>query len=130
MRQLSDQAKAYTSTDTSNFKYAGNPHSTPVAEIQETPETITLRMELFEVEPQKLYIKISSEAVSIHGERKLQTKQNTRSADCINLCHDSFQHVIPLPARIQNHQAYAEFKDGVLYLSLPKIRKGKTRLLG
>ncbi|HIK14681.1 MAG TPA: Hsp20/alpha crystallin family protein [Leptolyngbyaceae cyanobacterium M33_DOE_097] len=124
--QSSEQVKACTTPHKPDLAYPESPRFAPVVEIQETLETITLRMELFEVDPQKLYIKVSGESVSVHGERKLKTKQDNQSTHHrVQLYHDSFQQIIPLPARIQNHQAYAEFRDSILYLNLPKAKEGK-----
>jgi len=124
--QSSEQVRVCTKPDKPDLEYSESPRFAPVVEIQETLETITLRMELFEVDPQKLYVKVSGDSVSVHGERKLKTKRHAQSTHHhAQLCHDSFQHIIPLPARIQNHQAYVEFRDSILYLNLPKIKEGK-----
>jgi HSP20 family protein len=40
-----------------------------------------------------------------------------------------FQRVIPLPARIQNTNVHAEYKDGILKLVLPKAEEEKNKIV-
>jgi len=41
----------------------------------------------------------------------------------------SFSRVIPLPNRIQNDQVTADYKDGILYLTLPKVEAEKNKII-
>ncbi|HAG85143.1 MAG TPA: molecular chaperone, partial [Cyanobacteria bacterium UBA12227] len=43
--------------------------------------------------------------------------------------YGKFQRVIPLPARIQNDKVQAEYKNGVLNLTLPKAEEEKTKVV-
>ncbi|MEO1341838.1 MAG: Hsp20 family protein, partial [Cyanobacteria bacterium J06635_13] len=43
--------------------------------------------------------------------------------------YGSFQRVIPLPARIENTQVKAEYKDGILHLTLPKAEAEKNKVV-
>jgi len=36
--------------------------------------------------------------------------------------HGQFQRIVPLPAPIQNDQVKAEFKDGILTLTMLKVK--------
>lgn len=40
-----------------------------------------------------------------------------------------FQRIIPLPTRIQNDKVQAEFKNGVLCLTLPKAEEEKNKVV-
>ncbi|TAG62412.1 MAG: Hsp20/alpha crystallin family protein [Oscillatoriales cyanobacterium] len=43
--------------------------------------------------------------------------------------YGSFRRVIPLPARVQNDSVQAEYKNGVLNLTLPKAEAEKNRVV-
>ncbi len=43
--------------------------------------------------------------------------------------YGSFRRVIPLPARVQNTNVNAEYKDGVLNLTLPKAEEEKNKVV-
>lgn len=102
---------------------------TPAAEIQETPEEIKLKMELPGIEPKDLDVKVTAEAVSIQGERKSEVKQDDQGIHRSEFRYGSFQRVIPLPSRVQNDRVQAEFKHGVLCLTLPKAEEEKNRVV-
>jgi len=43
--------------------------------------------------------------------------------------YGNFQRVIPLPVPIQNEQVKAEFKNGVLTLTLPKVTEARRTVV-
>jgi HSP20 family protein len=43
--------------------------------------------------------------------------------------YGKFRRVIPLPNRIQNTQVQAEYKDGILSLTLPKAEAEKNKVV-
>ncbi len=43
--------------------------------------------------------------------------------------YGSFSRVIPLPVEIQNSNVTAEYKDGILNLTLPKVEEEKTQVV-
>ncbi|MGL5807019.1 MAG: Hsp20/alpha crystallin family protein [Xenococcaceae cyanobacterium] len=101
----------------------------PAAEIQETPEQVKLRVEIPGVEPGDLDVKVTAEAVSIRGERKSEIKHEEKGINRSEFRYGSFQRIIPLPARIQNDRVQADFKNGVLCLTLPKAEEEKNRVV-
>jgi HSP20 family protein len=43
--------------------------------------------------------------------------------------YGQFQRVIPLPARIENTNVQADYKNGVLQLTLPKAAEEKNKVV-
>ncbi|MBW4447333.1 MAG: Hsp20/alpha crystallin family protein [Spirirestis rafaelensis WJT71-NPBG6] len=101
----------------------------PAAEIHETPEEIKLKVEVPGLEANDLDVKVTSEAVAITGERKSEIKHEDKGVKRSEFRYGRFQRVIPLPARIQNDKVQAEFKNGVLCLTLPKAEEEKNRVV-
>lgn len=65
----------------------------------------------------------------MRGERKSEMKSDDQGMHRSEFRYGSFQRVIPLPSRIQNDQVQAEFKHGVLCLTLPKAEAEKNRVV-
>jgi len=101
----------------------------PAAEMQETEEAIHLRLEIPGMEAKDLDVQVTAEAVSISGERKSETKTEEKGVTRSEFRYGKFQRVIPLPARIQNDKVDAEFKNGVLCLTMPKAEEEKNRVV-
>ena len=101
----------------------------PAAEISETPEAVHLKIEIPGIEAKDLNLEVQADAVAISGERQSETKSETGGVTRSEFRYGSFRRVIPLPARVQNDQAQAEYKNGVVNLTLPKAESEKNRVV-
>jgi HSP20 family protein len=101
----------------------------PAAEMEETQDAIHLKLEVPGIEAKDLDVQVTEDAVSISGERKEETKTEENGVTKSEFHYGKFQRVIPLPARIQNTQVQAEYKDGILNLTLPKSEEEKNKVV-
>ena len=101
----------------------------PAAEMAETKDAIHLKLEVPGIEAKDLDVQVTQNAVSISGERKEETKTEENGVTKSEFHYGKFQRVIPLPARIQNTQVQAEYKVGVLSLTLPKSEEEKNKVV-
>jgi HSP20 family protein len=74
-------------------------------------------------------VQVTQNAISIKGERKSETKTEEKGVTRSEFHYGKFQRVIPLPARIQNTNVTAEYKDGILNLTLPKAEEEKNKVV-
>ncbi|MEC4986478.1 MAG: Hsp20/alpha crystallin family protein [Oscillatoria sp. PMC 1068.18] len=102
---------------------------TPAAEIEETADAIHLRLEVPGMEAKDLDIQVTTEAVSISGERKSQFKSEDQGMTRTEFRYGQFQRVIPLPGKIKNSEVQADYKDGILQLFLPKAEEEKNKVV-
>jgi HSP20 family protein len=98
---------------------------TPAAELIETEEALYLNVELPGVEAKDIDIEVTENIVKVSAERKSNHQENTRS----EFYYGKFQRVIPLKVKVQNTQVTAEYKDGILKLSLPKTVEEKHKVV-
>jgi len=101
----------------------------PSAEMEETADAIHLKLEIPGMDAKDLNIEVSAEAVSISGERKSETKSEEKGVTRTEFRYGKFQRVIPLSTRIQNDKVKAEYKDGILNLTLPKAEEEKSKVV-
>lgn len=102
---------------------------TPAAEFDETEDAYHLKLEVPGLEPDDLNIEATSEAVSISGERKSESRTEERGAVRTEFRYGKFQRVMPLPGRIDHQNVSADYKNGVLELKLPKAEEEKNRIV-
>jgi HSP20 family protein len=86
-------------------------------------------MELPGMEAKDLEVNVTAEAVAISGERKSEIKSEEQGMSRSEFRYGKFQRIIPLPSRIQNDKVQAEFKNGVLCLTLPKAEADKNKVV-
>jgi len=77
------------------------------------------------VEGKDLDIRVTREAVAIAGEHRYE-KSWTRLLRT-EFRYGKFQRDDCLPVAVQNDQVQAEFKDGILTLTLPKINEARRK---
>ncbi len=101
----------------------------PAAEMSETEEAIHLKLEIPGMEAKDLDVEVTAEAVSISGERKSETKTEENGNTRTEFRYGKFRRVIPLSARIENTKVAAEYKNGILNLTLPKAEPEKNKVV-
>ncbi len=101
----------------------------PAAELTENDEALNLKLEVPGMEAKDLDIEVTVDRVSISGERKSETKSEENGRTRSEFRYGKFSRVIPLPTAIQNTNVTAEYKDGILNLTLPKAESEKTKVV-
>jgi HSP20 family protein len=101
----------------------------PAAELQETEDAIHLKLELPGIEAKELDVQVTEKAVYVSGERKSETKTEDKGVTKTEFQYGKFQRLIPLPTRIQNTNVTADYKDGILHLTLPKAEEEKKKVV-
>ena len=112
-----------------NWDDFGNLAKVPAAELTEHDDALHLRLEVPGMEAEDLDIQVMADRVAISGERKSETKSEEDGRTRSEFRYGKFQRVIPLPARIQNTNVTADYKDGILNLTLPKSEEEKNKVV-
>jgi len=99
----------------------------PSAEIEDTPDNIRLKVEIPGMEAKDLNVDVTEKSVSISGERKSETKTEEKGMIRSEFHYGKFERHIPLPAHVQNDKVQAEYKNGILTLTLPKVEGEKHK---
>jgi HSP20 family protein len=122
----------------------GNLTKVPAAELTETDDAVHLKLEIPGMEAKDLDIQVMADRVSISGERKSETKTEENEDETAEVSsaaryvrgktrsefrYGKFSRVIPLPVRIQNTNVNANYKDGILNLTLPKSEEEKNKVV-
>jgi HSP20 family protein len=119
------------------FKEAFTPHygegelSTrtwaPPVDIYETENDIVLKAELPGVDPKDVEVKVEDNTLYLKGERKFEKEVRNESYHRVERSYGSFARSFSLPNSISTDKVKAEFKDGLLTLTLPKREEAKPR---
>ena len=114
---------------TENWGDFSNLSKIPAAELSETDDALHLKLEVPGMEAKDLDIQVMADKVLIAGERKSETKSEDNGVTRSEFRYGQFSRVIPLPSRIQNNNVTAEYKDGILNLTLPKSEEEKNKVV-
>jgi HSP20 family protein len=100
---------------------------TPLVDVYEDSETITLKVELPEVDANDVDIQIEGNALTLRGERKLEGAEKREGYHRIERNYGSFGRTFTLPSTVEVGDITAQSRDGVLRISLPKKAETKSR---
>jgi HSP20 family protein len=95
----------------------------PPCDIYETDKEIVLKMELPEMRTEDIRVTIENNVLTLRGERTFQAKVELENYHRVERNYGEFLRSFALPTFIEGRKALAEFKDGVLTITLPKNKE-------
>ena len=77
----------------------------------------------------EVLVDISDDAITIHGERREQHREEREGVVVSEIIYGEFNRVVPLPEGVIADSAVATFRDGVLEIRMPapssEVRRGR-----
>jgi HSP20 family protein len=102
---------------------------TPEVEVSQKNDQLTIRADLPGLKKDEVSVELNDNAVTIHGERKREHEEEREGFYRSERSYGSFYRVIPLPDGAISEQAKAQFRDGVLEITMPAPPASKGRRL-
>jgi HSP20 family protein len=92
----------------------------PLCDIYETDKEVVLKMELPEMKKEDVHVTVENNLLTLRGERKFDEKLERENFHRIERHYGEFVRTFTLPAFVDGNKIFAEFKDGLLTVTLPK----------
>ena len=92
----------------------------PALDVSESDTSVIVRAELPGVDPNDLDITVTSDRLTIAGEKKETIEKTDRDVFHRESRYGSFSRTIPLPATVDQQAVNAEYTNGVLTVTLKK----------
>lgn len=99
----------------------------PAVDIVETPDALVLKADLPEVDAKNVDVRMENGTLTLKGERKFEDEQKGRAYHRIERGYGSFMRAFSLPDTVDGENVKAEYKNGVLTITLPKKEVAKPR---
>jgi HSP20 family protein len=99
----------------------------PKVDIAETDSEILLEVDLPGVKPEDFKLSIENFKLTVSGERKFEEERKTENWHRVERSYGSFTRSFSLPNTVHVDEVKADFKDGVLRVTLPKREEVKAR---
>lgn len=99
----------------------------PAVDIFETENELVLKADVPDVDAKNVGIQIENGTLTLKGERKFENEKNGKGFHRIERSYGSFVRAFSLPNTIEPDKVKADYKNGVLTITLPKKEIAKPR---
>jgi HSP20 family protein len=100
---------------------------TPAVDVYEDENAFVIKLELPEVSRDEVKVSLNENTLSISGERRVENEEKRENYHRVERSYGQFYRSFTLPPNVNSEQINAQFKDGVLRLTLPKREEAKPK---
>src|SRR5260370_11752892 len=104
----------------------GRPWSLAV-DIVETEDTLSLKADLPDVKVEDIDIRMENNTLTLRGQRRFEKDSNIKGWHRIERSYGEFTRSFQVPSTVDTDKIAADYKNGVLTVSLPKKEAAKPR---
>ncbi len=99
----------------------------PAIDIAENDGNIEIRAEIPGMNKEDLKVVVEGDVLSISGERKKESETKDKKYHRIERYYGKFNRIINLPYAVESDKVKAQYKDGILTITLPKPESAKSK---
>jgi HSP20 family protein len=100
---------------------------TPSVDVFEDENSYLIKLELPEINREEVKVNLNENRLTITGERRLENEEKRDSYHRIERSYGQFYRSFTLPPNVNAEAIKAQFKDGMLRLTLPKKEEAKPK---
>ena len=101
----------------------------PAVDILETENELVLKADVPDVDMKDIEVRVENGNLTLHGERKFEKKEGNGKGGYHRLerSYGTFERVFALPETLDTEAVKADYKNGVLTITLPKKEVAKPK---
>jgi HSP20 family protein len=99
----------------------------PAVDIYETPNELVVKADLPDVNEKDIDVRVENNLLTIRGERKFEKSVSEENFLRVERTYGAFSRSFSLPNTVNAEKIGAEYKNGVLTVTLPKREESKPR---
>ncbi len=100
---------------------------TPHVDIYETAGNLVIKAELPGLSTEDVSVKVEDNVLTLKGERKRGEGVDRENYHLIERSYGHFRRSFVLPNNVDQERVQAEFKDGVLFIAIPKSKRVRPK---
>jgi HSP20 family protein len=101
----------------------------PVVDVYETDHSLVMKAELAGIDPKDVDVTVENQTLYLRGERKFEKDVNEGNYHRVERSYGTFSRSFTLPPTVSTDNVKAEYKDGVLTLTLAKREEAKPKTI-
>jgi HSP20 family protein len=101
----------------------------PPVDIYENGDNLVLKAELPGINPDDVEIRVEDNTLYLKGERKFEKEVKEQNYHRVERSYGTFTRTFSLPNSVDADKVAANYKDGVLTLTMPKKEEAKPKTI-
>jgi HSP20 family protein len=99
----------------------------PIVDIEEDNDSIMVKAEIPGMQKEDIKVSVQSNILTITGERKHESETKNKTFHRVERSYGKFSRMITLPTDVDSDKVKANYKDGILSITLPKPEATKPK---
>ncbi|HUW33996.1 MAG TPA: Hsp20/alpha crystallin family protein [Planctomycetota bacterium] len=99
----------------------------PLVDVSETENEILVKADVPGMTADDINVTLAGNVLTISGEKKDERKETKGGYSIVERRSGKFQRSVTLPSGIDGEKAQAEFKNGVLSITIPKTEETRAK---
>jgi HSP20 family protein len=99
----------------------------PSVDIYENTDALILKADIPGVKTEDIDIRVENQTLTIRGQRKFEKEENVKGYHRIERSYGEFVRSFAVPSTVETDKVQADFKNGVLTITLPIKEAAKPR---
>ncbi len=96
-------------------------------DIFESEDALTLRADLPDVKLEDIDVRVENQTLTVSGNRKFERDEKVKGYHRIERSYGEFARSFTVPSTVETERVSADYKNGVLTITLPKAEAAKPR---
>ena len=101
----------------------------PAVDIVETEDELVVKADLPDVKVEDISVHVENQTLTIKGERKFEKDENARGYHSLERSYGQFVRSFAVPSTVDTEGVGADYKNGVLTVTLAKKAAAKPRTI-
>jgi HSP20 family protein len=103
--------------------------SAPAVDMYQTDDDVVVRVAIPGFKADEVQINVTGDVLTLRGEMKREEEKKDKAWHIREHRSGSFERSIPLPTNVTADQANADFENGILTITLPKVEEVKPKAI-
>ena len=99
----------------------------PSLDVSETKNNVRVRAELPGINAKDIDISLTDDVLTVTGEKKQEKEEEDENYHRVETSYGSFSRSVRLPHEVKSDKIKANYRDGILKITLPKSEKAKSK---
>lgn len=99
----------------------------PLADVSEDKDSYKLRFDVAGLSKDDIQINLTDNKLSVSGERKFESEKQDETTHRIERAYGRFYRSFAFPSAVSAEKIQAQYKDGVLTITVPKADEAKPK---